>query len=107
MIIKEIPQSGETRHYKLIKTKIIKDVFGKDVEIESGSNKVCLEQLRVEKQEALKRFQDAKARFLAVKSFEVDNVRLPMPEPIAEIKEVELKEEDIVEAKDLEEVAKE
>jgi len=103
MIIKEIPQSGDTRHFKFINTKTVKDVNGNEVEIEAGSRKVHLQELREKKRKALKAFQEAKAEYLALKEFADNNERLPMPEPVEEVKEVELVEEEVITKEDLEE----
>ena len=107
MIIKEIPQSGDTRYYKISDTKTVKDINGNDFEVEVNSRKECLQNLKEIKQKALKTFQEAKVEYIALKDFEETNERLSMPEPVKEVKEVELVEEDVIEAKDLEEVVKE
>ena len=101
MIIKEIPQSGETRYFEIQTTKIIKDINDKDVEVKDTNKKVCLQELSDKKQELLKQFQDVKVEHLAIEEFEINNVKLPMPEPVEPVEEVVLIEEDIIKEEDL------
>ena len=96
MIIKEIPQSGETRYFEIQTTKIIKDINDNDVEVKDTNKKVCLQELSDKKQELLKQFQNVKVEHLAIEEFEKNNVKLPMPEPVKEVEEVVLVEEDVI-----------
>ena len=92
MLIKEIPQSGETRYYEIQTTKIIKDINDKDVEIKDTNKKVCLQELLEKKEKAIKTLQDIETEYSVIEEFENNNEKL---EPVVkeEVKEEVVKEE--------------
>ena len=99
MLIKEIPQSGETRYFEIQTTKIIKDINDNDVEIKDTNKKVCLQELLEKKESALKTLQDIEAEYSVIEEFEKNNEKL---EPIVkeevkeEVAEGEIIEEEVV-----------